>query len=85
VALIRPSWCRAAVRLGWNLLADQDDLLIPAGYAGWRQRITGKDDGARDQPAGTPLIVATDVDEQATLRLHGEGLDWRGGGAAVPR
>ena len=70
------------------LLADQDELLIPAGDGGvppWArgiaaplQRVAGQQDGAGDQPAGPPLVVASDVDEQGAVRPRSERLGGRG-------
>jgi hypothetical protein len=43
-----------------------------AGYVGSARNWQHK--GARDQPAGPALIVATNVDQQGARRLRGEGL-----------
>ena len=59
-------------------------MLIPAvdggmpplarGVAAPFQRVAGQQERAGDQPAGAPLVVAADVDQQGTRRLRCERL-----------
>jgi hypothetical protein len=65
-------------------LADQDEALIAAGHGGVPpparrvaapfQRVAWQHEGAWDEPADAPLVVAADVDEQGALGLRGVRL-----------
>jgi hypothetical protein len=70
-----------------SLVADEDDVQVPAGDGGMPprgrgvaapfQRVAGQHDGAGDEAACAPLIVAADVDEQRATGLGAERLGRR--------